>query len=285
MRQAHLIYVGIIALMLAGCNTGRTRFDTAETTYDAGRKSLENRKCWLAQQVFQNLLSDFPGSHLVDDSQFALAQSYYCSKDYVTAIFEFERVLNEYPTSDYVDDARYEIGMCYYEQSRGVHHDQSDTQKAIREFQRFIEDYPRSDRLQEAKERIGELRNKLAKKMLMIADNYLKWRAPVSAERYCEEALRLYSDTESVPQMYFVLAVSKHRKGDLEDALEILVRLQAQDLKTKFKDSVGEAIDEVREDLAERPPEVPAASDTARDSVEAGEVGAEIDKDAVGLGK
>jgi len=243
------------SIFLGGCSSGKLHYESADASHEAGLKALEKRKCWAAQQILQNLLSDYPGSHLVDDAQFSLAKAYFCSDDYVTSIFEFERVLNEYPTSDYVDDARYEIGLCYYEQSRGIHHDQSDTEKAIREFRRFIEDYPRSDRVADAQNRIQELRNKLAEKMVMIASNYLKWRAPGSALRYCDEGLRLYPDTDLVPRMRFIQALSKQKMGELEEALEILVRLQGQALDIGFKSEIGEAIDLVRKALTERPSE------------------------------
>lgn len=242
----------VCLFFVSGCAQNRYRHSSPERYLEEANKALRNKKCWEAQKLFRNLLSDFPGSHLVDDAQYGLGQAYYCDKDYVTAIFEYERLLNEFPTSPFVDEARYQIGMCYYEQSRDIHHDQDETEKAIREFRRFIEDFPHSDLIPGTEKRIQELRDKLAAKKLMIAENYMQWKSYISAERYCEIILDEYSDTNIVGRAQLLLARARHKLGKLEEALEALTLLAADNASEALKRDAQEEIRRVRESMAQR---------------------------------
>jgi len=250
MIKGVLVVTGLACLLnFWGCAQNRHRRSSAETYIEEAQQALQRKKCWDAQQLYRNLLADFPGSHLVDEAQYGLGQAYLCSEDFVTAIFEYERLLNEFPTSPHVDEARYQIGMCYYKQSRGIHHDQDETLKAIREFRRFIEDFPTSDLVPETEERIGELRAKLAEKDLMIAENYLQWKYYNSAERYCELIQDTYKDPEILNRSRFLMARAKHLKGKLNEAMDLLGELSSE-ASGDLKIQVTEEIDKVRESMA-----------------------------------
>ena len=123
-RTTHFLITLLLSIFVGACAQETQRRKDAEAYLVDANKALVDGKCWNAQQLFRNLLSDFPGSHLVDDAQYGLGQAYFCSHDYETATFEFERLINEYPVSKLVDKARYQIGMCYFNQSRSIHHDQ-----------------------------------------------------------------------------------------------------------------------------------------------------------------
>jgi outer membrane protein assembly factor BamD len=252
---------GLCLVGVLGCGHDKYRHPSAERYYEAGNKALLKRKCWQAQQLFQNLLSDFPGSHLVDDAQYSLGQAYFCSKDYVTAIFEYERLINEFPTSPFVDEARYQIGICYYRQSRGIHHDQDDTWKAIREFRRFAEDFPNSERVSDAEERIQELRNKLAAKKLMVAKSYLKWENLPSVVRYCEIILNEFEDTDVVNRARFVLARTQHRMEAPDKAVEGLRLLLASDIPDDFRQEVEEEMEKALASIVKQQSVRPASTE------------------------
>ncbi len=236
----------------AGCAKEKYRKESAEVYYEGAQRALGDGECWMAEQLFRNLLSDFPGSHLVDDAQFGIAQASYCSKDFITSIFEYERLLDEYPASPFVDEARYQIGMCHYRESKGVHHDQEDTHKAIRVFRRFIEDYPRSHPVSDAEKRIKELRDKLASHKLVIAQNYFRWKRPKSAQIYCEVILEEFPDSKTAPRARFTLARIKRSLGNLDEALALLRVVARRDLSVDLKEKVLEEIREVEQTLAKR---------------------------------
>lgn len=222
----------------------------AETYLRDAQTALAAGKCWNAQNLFRNLLSNFPGSHLVDDAQFGLGQSHFCSDDYETAIFEFERLINEYPVSKLVDEARFQIGMCYLKQSRSIHHDQDETLRAIQEFTRFVEDFPNSDFASEGSKRIQDLEEKLAGKDLMIARNYLKWKNPAASEIFCRRAMEKYPDYRRLDEVRFVLAQALHRSGRLSESLEILEGLEVLEVQETLRLSIEQEIDAVKKAIS-----------------------------------
>ncbi len=243
-----LCSLGLVAFW--GCAQNRYRHPSADLYLEKANEELEKKNCWEAQKLLRNLLSDFPGSHLVDRVQYKLGFAYLCDKDYVTAVFEFERLLNEFPTSPFVDQARYQIGVCYYRQSRGIHHDQDETHKAIREFERFIEDFPDSDLVPSTRDRIQELRTKLALKKLTVAENYIQWDMFESAARYCEIVLKEFDDTALASRARFILARAKHRLGALDEALEMLRLLAADGVQDELKQDIAEEIRQIEKSLA-----------------------------------
>ena len=264
LRRCSIFAWGLCLLAIfCGCGKEKYKHTSAELYYQEAKESLIKGKCYQAQQLFQNLLSDFPGSHLVDEAQYGLGQAYLCDKDYVTARFEFERLLNEYPASPFVDEARYQIGMCYYQESRDIHHDQDETLKAIREFSRFVEDYPTVELAKEAEAKIRELRSKLAAKAFMVAENYMQWKKYQSAQLYCEEILRSFRDTDSIYPARFMLARAKFKMGKLDEALEDLMALGTDGAPDAMKEKILEEAQKVQEAIGRRGPQ-DAAPDTTQ---------------------
>ena len=240
------LIVCILSVGILACSQETQRRKDAQTYLDDAQTALAAGKCWNAQNLFRNLLSDFPGSHMVDDAQYGLGQSYFCSGDFETAIFEFERLINEYPVSKFVDESRFQIGMCYFKRSRSIHHDQDETTRAIAEFTRFVEDFPNSEIAPEARKRIQDLEARLAEKDLMIARNYLKWKSPVSSEIFCRRLLEKYPDTRLAPEVQFVLAQALYRLGELAEALELLDHLEGGDHVNVPQSDIREEAETVR---------------------------------------
>lgn len=249
-RTTHCLITLLLSIFVGACAQETQRRKDAAAYLEDANKALVGGKCWNAQQLFRNLLSDFPGSHLVDDAQYGLGQAYFCSHDYETATFEFERLINEYPVSKLVDKARYQIGMCYFNQSRSIHHDQEETTRAIQHFTRFVEDFPNSDLAPEARKRIRDLEEKLAEKDLMIARNYLKWKNPTSSEIFCRRALEKYPSTRMDGEIRFVLAQALHRKGELIEALAILEELAGKETREALRHEIEEERNEVRKAIS-----------------------------------
>ena len=233
-------------VLYLGCAQKKYRRLSPEVYYKDAQEALDNKKCYDAELLFRNMLSDFPGSHLSDEAQFGLGKAFQCQKDYVTSIFEYERLLNEYPVSPYAAEARFQIGECYYQDARDIHHDQDETHKAIREFARFIEDYPQSDLVSQAEERIKALRNQLAQKDVMIAYDYILWKYYTSAKVYAEGVLKEYPGTESALEARFIIAQVNLKTGALDEALNELTLLIGQDLPEKLKEKVIEEMEKIK---------------------------------------
>ena len=70
-------------------------------------------------------------------------------------------------------EARYKLGMTYYYLSPKYSLDQEYTKKAITEFLEYLEQFPHDKNVYDAEKKLKELRNKLAYKEYVIAENYL----------------------------------------------------------------------------------------------------------------
>jgi len=103
-----------------------------------------------------------------------LAQSYYNTKDYISATETFTTYYNTFPKGQYAESALFYAAYGMYLDSPDPRLDQTKTYKAISEFQRFIEVYPQSDRAEQAKNYLFELQEKLAYKELLAAQLYLR---------------------------------------------------------------------------------------------------------------
>ncbi len=257
MRRFLHIGCALLLALSVGCAQKKYRRLSPEVYYKAAQQALKDEKCYDAELLFRNMLSDFPGSHLSDEAQFGLGKAFQCQKDYVTAVFEYERVLNEYPVSPYAAEARFQIGECYYRDTRDIHRDQDETHKAIREFARFIEDYPQSDLVPQAEAKIGELRNQLARKDIMIAHNYVTWKYYTSAELYAKGVLTEYPNTAAALEARFVIAQVKLKTGKLDEALDELALLAGQDLPEKLKAKVIAEMEKVKKTRAKLRAEKP----------------------------
>ncbi len=164
------------------------------------------------------IVLNYPGSSVVDEAQYYLAESHFKLKEYILAAAEYEKLIRNYPDSKYADKARYKIGLCYYELSPNYGLDQKYTLKAIDEFQRFLEDYPNSPLKKDVQEKLKKCREKLAKKDYKAAELYRKmseWRA---AEIYYRSVEEKYYDTSFGSKALFWIGESQFHQGKWEDA-------------------------------------------------------------------
>ena len=92
-------------LLLTGCAAKQERLRGVEYYYQEGMNAIERKRYLQAVEMFQRVVSNFPGSALVTDAQFHLAESYFRMDDFVNAVFEYQRLVDSYAHSDYVERA------------------------------------------------------------------------------------------------------------------------------------------------------------------------------------
>jgi tol-pal system protein YbgF len=83
--------------------------------YQAAFELLKDGKYAEAVQGFQQFLTKFPDSVLLDNAQYWLGEARYVMKDYVQALRDFQTVTDKYPDSRKIPDALLKIGYCNYE--------------------------------------------------------------------------------------------------------------------------------------------------------------------------
>lgn len=86
--------------------------------YQAAFELLKEQRYEPAAMAFQQFLVSFPDSQLAENAQYWLAESYYVTGEFESALGDFERVIREYPTARKVPDALLKMGYCNYELER-----------------------------------------------------------------------------------------------------------------------------------------------------------------------
>ena len=86
--------------------------------YEAAFELLKQQRYVEAGNAFQQFLQAFPESQLADNAQYWLAEAYYVTGQFETALGQFQVVISAYPRSRKIPDALLKIGYSNYELKR-----------------------------------------------------------------------------------------------------------------------------------------------------------------------
>lgn len=174
----------------------------------------------------QALILQYPGSAIIDDSQFYLAMCRFKREEYILAAFEFSKLIKNMAASEFLPEAQFMLAECYYSLSPDVTLDQSYSKKAIEEYQAFIDFFPLNEKVLEAEKKIDELNNKLAKKEFDTARIYEKMGYYTASFKYYDNVMEVYHDTEYAPlALYYKIFLLEDRNQDskaLEEAKKFI---------------------------------------------------------------
>ena len=148
-----------------------------------------------ALNEFQSLLLQYPGSIIVDDTQYYLGMTRYQYGEYIVAAYEFSKLIRNMPASEFVSESQYMLAKSYYQLSPNFNLDQQYTKKAIVELQAFIDYFPLNEKVAEAENQINELNEKLAKKEYRTAIIYEKLEYYNASVKYLNNVIDTYHDT------------------------------------------------------------------------------------------
>ncbi|WP_457754892.1 tol-pal system protein YbgF [Thermovibrio ammonificans] len=102
-----------------------------------------------AQQLFEQLVQQYPDSDLADNALYWIGEIYYSHNDYQTAANYFQQVIDKYPNGNKVPAAMLKLALCY----RGM----GNTQKAKEILKEVIDKYPGTPEASIAKVKLMEL--------------------------------------------------------------------------------------------------------------------------------
>jgi len=223
-----------------------TKYKEAEVYYNNG----EYRK---ANRLLEQILPKYRGKPQAQRVIFFFADSYFQTKSYYLAAYQYENFVKTFPKSDRVQEATFKAAKSYYHQSPSYSLDQEDTYKAIEKLQIFINLYPNSQYNPEANQMISELQEKLEKKDFEIAKQYFTirdYRASIKANdnfianfpgtKFREEAL--YTKFLSLYEIAINSIFSKKEKRlkELQEQYNLILRYYPEtlflvDLDNKMK--------------------------------------------------
>ena len=141
------------------------KFEIATKMYEAGKYSK-------AIRLFEQLAPTYRGKPQAEKLFYMFSQSYYKTKQYYLAGYQFESFVSGYPRSEKVQEAAF-LGAYSYSKLAPVYSlDQTDTVKALDKLQAFIDNYPNSEYIAQANEAVKILSGKLEKKAYENAKGY-----------------------------------------------------------------------------------------------------------------
>jgi len=169
-----IISLLLVVILLSSCNEYQKalktedvaiKFDMATKLYDAGKYSK-------AIRLMEQIAPAYRGKPQAEKLFYMFSQSYYKTKQYYLAGYQFESFVSGYPKSEKIEEAAY-LGAKSFSMLSPVYSlDQTDTFKAIDKLQAFIDAYPNSVHLSEANKTVKELSEKIEKKVFENAKGY-----------------------------------------------------------------------------------------------------------------
>ena len=244
----YLFLIMIFALGFWGCSSS---YDTAsmypEQRYQFALKLYNNRNYEDALKEFQSLVLQYPGSTIVDSSQFYLGQTRFQREEYIMAAYEYSRLIKNMPASKLVPEAQYMLAECYYRLSPDYSLDQKYTIKAIQELQAFIDFFPTDSKVPDAEKKIAEMNDKLAHKEYYTAYIYTKLEYYNAAIAYYDNVIDNYHDTQYAPMaLYDKIKLLVQRKRNSEALTNIAKFLDKypNDSRVKELESIKTSIED-----------------------------------------
>ncbi len=165
----------LAVLLLSSCGEYNKILKSSDrdVKYTYAKKYFDEKKYSRSITLLEELVHYLKGTDQAEESLYLLGQSYYNSKDYISATEIFTTYYGTYPKGQYAESSLFYAAYGMYLDSPEARLDQSKTYKAISEFQRYMEEYPQTERAEQAKKYMFELQEKLAQKELLAAQLYL----------------------------------------------------------------------------------------------------------------
>ena len=153
-----------------------------------------------AIEIFQAIADDGPFSEYGPLAQHKLGLAHLALGDYEAAVSAFEQVVSRYPDSPLVDDARFQIAQASLKGTFKPGYDQSPTDLALRELETFLREYAQSELSGEATKRLQELKERRAQHEYQVAQFYQRRKRPAAALIYYETVVRQFGQTAWAPK-------------------------------------------------------------------------------------
>jgi len=98
----------------SGTFTGKdySKEDIANS-YDKAEKNFQKGRLDESIEGFEDFVSTFPYSDLVDDALFRMGEIYFSKEDYDKSVASFQKILQNYPTSSIYDNTRQKLAISH----------------------------------------------------------------------------------------------------------------------------------------------------------------------------
>ncbi len=187
----------LLIAFAAGCSSGnRIDAETPEAAFEKGLALYERGKYDRSVEYFQHVFDFGRTNPAAADAQYYLAKAYYEDKQYLLSANEFTRFVELYRGDERVEEGAYLRAMSYYKLSPPYQLDQTDTLTGLTYIRLYLSTYPNGEHAAEMGAITEELRAKLAKKQVEIAQLYERRELFEAAAISFDQVLEKYPDSE-----------------------------------------------------------------------------------------
>lgn len=256
-----IISLLVLFVLFSSCNEYQKALKNEDIAakFEIGTKMYEAGNYSKAIRLFEQIAPQYRGKPQAEKLFYLFSQSYYKTRQYTLAGYQFESFVSSYPKSEKVQEAAYLGAKSYSMLSPEYSLDQTDTFKAIEKLQNFIDTYPNSEYLGEANESVRALAEKIEKKVFENAKGYntiSDFKAAIVAldnfiadfpgTPYKEDALFLKFDSAYQLGINSVPTKMEERLKVAKAAYSGLIKYKAD---TKYKEQVDDMLARVEKDL------------------------------------
>ncbi|MGK4567692.1 outer membrane protein assembly factor BamD [Flavobacterium sp. 3HN19-14] len=259
MKRIFALLLVVVALSACSPYQRALKSEDVGLKFDVATKMYEKGKYTKAIRLFEQIAPAYRGKPQAEKMFYMYSKSFYNTKQYYSAGFQFESFASSYPKSEKMEEASFLGAKSYSYLSPRYSLDQVDTYKAIDKLQSFIDNYPNSQYMGEANELAKKLREKLEKKAFEIAKQYNtimdypsalvafdNFIADFPGTPYKEDALYLRFDSAYKLAINSIQARMAERLTLAKTAYNNLIKFKAD---TKYKAEADEMLAKIETDL------------------------------------
>ena len=174
-KQLNLfLFVTFFSFFLVSCNEYQKILNSEDNNlkYKAAEKYYNNGEYRRANRLLEQLVPIYRGKPQAERLVYFFADSYFQTKNYYLASYQFESFIKSFPKSQKLEEASFFAAKSHYMLSPIFSLDQEETNTAIEKLQIFMNNYPKSKFTDECNQLISELQNKIEKKEFEVAKQY-----------------------------------------------------------------------------------------------------------------
>jgi outer membrane protein assembly factor BamD len=168
------IYLLLLVVTFSSCSSYQKAMKSEDLSFksEVAQQMYEKEKYSKAIRLYEQITPSYRGKPQAERIFYFYSKSFYNSKQYYLAGYQFENFVSSYPKSEKREEAAFLAAESFYRLSPVYSLDQRDSQKAIEKLQKFIDIYPNSEYLPQANTYVKELREKMEKKAFEVAKQY-----------------------------------------------------------------------------------------------------------------
>ena len=168
------LLVALFFVFITSCNEYQKILNNDDNNlkYKAAEEYYNNGEYRRANRLLEQLVPAYRGKPQAERLVYFFADSYFQTKNYYLASYQFESFIKSFPKSQKLEDASFYAAKSHYMMSPAYSLDQEETHTAIEKLQIFMNNYPESKFTDECNQLISELQNKVEKKEFEVAKQY-----------------------------------------------------------------------------------------------------------------